>query len=134
VTSDPLDTRPDARRPVALIILDGWGYEAPGPGNAVSLATTPVLDGLLERYPWVLLEASGAAVGLPPGIMGNSEVGHLTLGSGRAVPQDLSRINTAVEDGSFFTNPVLALWRRRLPETAPYTSWVSCRTAGFTRP
>jgi len=108
VTSDPLDTRPDARRPVALIILDGWGYEAPGPGNAVSLATTPVLDGLLERYPWVLLEASGAAVGLPPGIMGNSEVGHLTLGSGRAVPQDLSRINTAVEDGSFFTNPVLA--------------------------
>lgn len=106
--SDMRDERSGARRPVALIILDGWGYAEPGPGNAATLATTPVLDGLLARYPWVLLEASGAAVGLPAGIMGNSEVGHLTLGSGRVVHQDLSRINHAVEEGSFFANPVLA--------------------------
>lgn len=94
-------------RPVALIILDGWGYAPPGPGNAVSLAKMPVLEGLLARYPWVLLQASGEAVGLPAGVMGNSEVGHLTLGSGRIVHQDLSRINHAIEDGSFFENPVL---------------------------
>ncbi len=98
----------NALRPVALIILDGWGYAEPGPGNAASLARTPTIDGLLERYPWVLLEASGCAVGLPDGVMGNSEVGHLALGSGRVVCQDLSRINGAIEDGSFFANPVLA--------------------------
>ncbi|MHB0979318.1 MAG: 2,3-bisphosphoglycerate-independent phosphoglycerate mutase [Thermoleophilia bacterium] len=108
MTSLPLDAPAAERRPVALIVLDGWGYEQAGPGNAVSLARMPVLDALLERYPWVLLEASGAAVGLPAGIMGNSEVGHLTLGSGRVVYQDLSRINAAISDGSFFTNPVLA--------------------------
>ncbi len=107
MTSLPLDARTGERRPVVLIVLDGWGYEQSGPGNAVSRARTPVLDALLERYPWVLLEASGAAVGLPAGIMGNSEVGHLTLGSGRVVYQDLSRINAAILDGSFFTNPVL---------------------------
>jgi 2,3-bisphosphoglycerate-independent phosphoglycerate mutase len=92
---------------VALVILDGWGYAEPGPGNAPYLADTPVLDGLLDQYPWVLLEASGEAVGLPSGVMGNSEVGHLTLGSGRVVYQDLSRINKAVADGSFFENEVL---------------------------
>jgi len=93
---------------VALIILDGWGHAEAGEGNAISLASTPVFDSLLERYPWALLEASGEAVGLPPGVMGNSEVGHLTLGSGRVVNQDLSRINAAVEDGSFYSNPVLS--------------------------
>ncbi len=95
------------RRPVALIILDGWGYAEPGPGNAISLARTPIIDGLLERYPWVLLEASGCAVGLPEGVMGNSEVGHFTMGCGRVLFQDLSRINHAIADGSFFDNPVL---------------------------
>lgn len=93
--------------PVALIVLDGWGYATPGPGNAISLATTPTWDALLDQHPWVLLEASGEAVGLPAGIMGNSEVGHLTLGSGRILYQDLTRINRAVLDGSFFDNPVL---------------------------
>ncbi|MCL5943170.1 MAG: 2,3-bisphosphoglycerate-independent phosphoglycerate mutase [Actinobacteria bacterium] len=97
-----------ARRPVALIILDGWGYAEPGPGNAVSLARTPVLDELLARHAWVLLQASGEAVGLPPGVMGNSEVGHLTLGAGRVIHQDLSRINRAIADGTFYENPVLA--------------------------
>ena len=96
-----------ARRPVALIILDGWGYAPPGPGNAISLADTPFYHRLEQRYPRVLIEASGEAVGLPAGIMGNSEVGHLTLGTGRINYQDLSRINHAISDGSFFHNPVL---------------------------
>ncbi len=95
------------RRRAALIILDGWGYAEPGPGNAISLADTPVWDALWAQYPHVLLEASGEAVGLPPGVMGNSEVGHLTLGSGRIIYQDLSRISRSIADGSFFDNPVL---------------------------
>ena len=97
----------ESRRRAALIILDGWGYAEPGPGNAISLARTPVWDTLWAEYPHVLLEASGEAVGLPPGVMGNSEVGHLTLGSGRVIYQDLSRINRAIADGSFFENTVL---------------------------
>ncbi len=95
-------------RRAALVILDGWGWAPPGPGNAISLANTPVWDALLARYPHALIEASGEAVGLPPGVMGNSEVGHLTLGSGRIIYQDLSRINRAIADGSFYENPVLA--------------------------
>jgi 2,3-bisphosphoglycerate-independent phosphoglycerate mutase len=100
------DGKGDQRR-AALIILDGFGHAAPGPGNAVSLADTPVWDSLWATYPHVLLEASGEAVGLPAGVMGNSEVGHLTLGSGRIIYQDLSRINRAISDGSFFENAVL---------------------------
>src|SRR5205823_12169229 len=91
----------------ALIILDGWGLASPGPGNAVSLADTPVFDGLWQRYPHTTLEASGEAVGLPPGQMGNSEVGHLTIGAGRVLFQDLMRVNLAIDDGSFFENPAL---------------------------
>lgn len=96
------------RTRAALVILDGWGYAPPGPGNAIALADTPVWDALWAEYPHVLLEASGEAVGLPPGVMGNSEVGHLTLGSGRIIYQDLSRINRAISDGSFFENPALS--------------------------
>ncbi|HKP18366.1 MAG TPA: 2,3-bisphosphoglycerate-independent phosphoglycerate mutase [Gaiellaceae bacterium] len=92
---------------VALIILDGWGCAAPGPGNAVDLAATPVFDRIWAEYPHTTLKASGEAVGLPPGQMGNSEVGHLTIGSGRILYQDLMRVNKAIEDGSFFENPVL---------------------------
>jgi 2,3-bisphosphoglycerate-independent phosphoglycerate mutase len=92
---------------VALVILDGWGCAPPGPGNAVELADTPVFDRLWAEYPHTKLEASGEAVGLPPGQMGNSEVGHLTIGSGRVLDQDLQRINRAIEDGSFFENPAL---------------------------
>jgi 2,3-bisphosphoglycerate-independent phosphoglycerate mutase len=95
------------RRPVALIILDGWGSAEPGPGNAITTACTPFFDSLWNEYPHTLLQASGEAVGLPAGVMGNSEVGHLTLGTGRVNYQDLSRINHAIEDGSFFSNPVL---------------------------
>jgi 2,3-bisphosphoglycerate-independent phosphoglycerate mutase len=92
---------------VALVILDGWGLALPGPGNAVELASTPVFDGLVGRYPSTSLEASGEAVGLPPGQMGNSEVGHLTIGSGRILLQDLVRVDRAVADGTLFANPAL---------------------------
>jgi 2,3-bisphosphoglycerate-independent phosphoglycerate mutase len=92
---------------VALVILDGWGCAPPGPGNAVELADTPVFDRLWARYPHTTLEASGEAVGLPDGQMGNSEVGHLTIGSGRVLDQDFQRVNRAIEDGSFFENPAL---------------------------
>ena len=92
---------------VALVILDGWGLAPPGPGNAVELADTPVFDRLWAEYPHTTLEASGEAVGLPPGQMGNSEVGHLTIGSGRILFQDLMRVNKSIEDGSFFENQAL---------------------------
>ena len=92
---------------VALVILDGWGCAPPGPGNAVELADTPNFDRLWQTYPHTTLQASGEAVGLPPGQMGNSEVGHLTIGSGRVLFQDLMRVNKAIEDGSFFVNPAL---------------------------
>ncbi len=92
---------------VTLVVLDGWGCAPPGPGNAVELARTPVFDRLWREYPHTTLEASGEAVGLPRGQMGNSEVGHLTIGSGRILFQDLQRVNAAVRDGSFFENPVL---------------------------
>jgi 2,3-bisphosphoglycerate-independent phosphoglycerate mutase len=92
---------------VALVVLDGWGCALPGPGNAVELAETPAFDDLWRRYPHTTLEAAGEAVGLPPGQMGNSEVGHLTIGAGRVVFQDLMRINKSIEDGSFYANPAL---------------------------
>jgi 2,3-bisphosphoglycerate-independent phosphoglycerate mutase len=92
---------------VALVILDGWGIAPAGPGNAVELAATPVFDDLWSRFPTTTLAASGEAVGLPAGQMGNSEVGHLTIGAGRVVDQDLMRIDRAVESGTFFENPAL---------------------------
>jgi 2,3-bisphosphoglycerate-independent phosphoglycerate mutase len=99
---------PSGRRDlVVLVVLDGWGCAPPGPGNAVELAETPVFDRLWAEYPHTTLKASGEAVGLPPGQMGNSEVGHLTIGSGRVLDQDLQRINRAIQDGSFFENPAL---------------------------
>jgi 2,3-bisphosphoglycerate-independent phosphoglycerate mutase len=94
-------------KPVMLMILDGWGIAAPGPGNAVRLARTPNMDRLWETYPHTQLATSGKAVGLPDGIMGNSEVGHLNLGAGRIVLQDLLRIDKAIEDGGFFRNEAL---------------------------
>ena len=92
---------------VTLVILDGWGCAPPGPGNAVELASTPVFDALWARYPHTTLKASGEAVGLPAGQMGNSEVGHLTIGSGRVLDQDFQRVNRAIADGSLFANPAL---------------------------
>jgi 2,3-bisphosphoglycerate-independent phosphoglycerate mutase len=92
-------------RPVVLVVLDGWGYRESTEGNAVALARTPTWDRLWARVPRTLLEASGRAVGLPAGQMGNSEVGHMNLGAGRVVMQDLVRVTAAVEDGSLFQNP-----------------------------
>jgi 2,3-bisphosphoglycerate-independent phosphoglycerate mutase len=91
----------------ALIVLDGWGLAPDGPGNAVSLAATPVFDSLWQRYPTTTLTACGLAVGLPDGQMGNSEVGHLNLGAGSVVMQDLTRIDAAAGDGSMASSPVL---------------------------
>ena len=101
---------------VTLVILDGWGCAPPGPGNAVELAHTPVFDRLWAEFPHTTLEASGEAVGLPPGQMGNSEVGHLTIGSGRVLDQDLQRVNRAVRDGPFFENEALVGAFRRARE------------------
>jgi 2,3-bisphosphoglycerate-independent phosphoglycerate mutase len=92
---------------VALVILDGWGCAPSGPGNAVELADTPVFDRLWREYPTTTLDASGEAVGLPPGQMGNSEVGHLTIGAGRILDQDFQRVNRSIRDGSFFENEAL---------------------------
>ena len=100
---------------VALVILDGWGCAPAGPGNAVELADTPVFDRLWRTYPHTTIRADGEAVGLPPGQMGNSEVGHLTIGSGRVIDQDLQRVNRAVASGALFENEALlgAFWRAR---------------------
>jgi 2,3-bisphosphoglycerate-independent phosphoglycerate mutase len=92
---------------VALVILDGWGCAPSGPGNAVELAETPVFDDLWSRFPHTTLDASGESVGLPPGQMGNSEVGHLTIGSGRVIDQDFMRVNRSIESGDFFANEAL---------------------------
>ena len=95
-------------RPVVLVICDGWGIAEPSPGNAIALARTPVYNRWRSENPSTTLEASGEAVGLPAGLMGNSEVGHLNLGAGRMVPQDLLRIDLTLRDGTFFENPALA--------------------------
>jgi 2,3-bisphosphoglycerate-independent phosphoglycerate mutase len=93
--------------PVVLVILDGWGYCEDKHGNAIAAAKTPIMDSLWAAYPHTLIRTSGKAVGLPEGQMGNSEVGHLNIGAGRVVPQELVRISDAVEDGSLAANPAL---------------------------
>ena len=103
--------------PVALVILDGWGMGSRSDANAVLLADTPNFDRLWQRYPRTLLSASGEDVGLPPGVMGNSEVGHLNLGAGRVVRQEVSRINESIDDGSFFENAAFIEMLERLRET-----------------
>ncbi|MBS3957363.1 MAG: 2,3-bisphosphoglycerate-independent phosphoglycerate mutase [Clostridiales bacterium] len=95
-------------KPLVLIIMDGYGLADPGPANAIAAAHTPVLDGLFASEPHTRLSASGRAVGLPDGQMGNSEVGHLNIGAGRVVYQELTRIDAAIEDGSIFENLILA--------------------------
>src|SRR3954471_5790524 len=100
---------------VCLVVLDGWGLAPDGPGNAVSLADTPVFDRLWAEHPHTTLTAKGEAVGLPEGQMGNSEVGHLNLGAGAIVPQDLARIDAAVEDGTLAENETLRAAFRDAP-------------------
>src|SRR3989440_4268278 len=93
--------------PVVLIVLDGWGFRPGREGNAIELGKTPTWHRLWERAPRTLLDASGLGVGLPEGQIGNSEVGHLNLGAGRVVPQDIVRISQSVASGEFFRIPPL---------------------------
>jgi 2,3-bisphosphoglycerate-independent phosphoglycerate mutase len=97
--------RPDQPARVLLLILDGWGIGDGGPGDLIAQAHTPVVDGLTAAWPHAQLQAAGPAVGMPPGTVGNSEVGHLHIGAGRFVPADRVRIDQARADGSFFENP-----------------------------
>ncbi len=92
---------------LALIIIDGWGYSAAREGNAIALAATPFYDELCEKYPQTLLEAHGSRVGLPAGVMGNSEVGHLNIGAGRVIRMDVSLVDHEIDTGEFFQNQVL---------------------------
>ncbi len=98
---------PETKGPIALIIIDGWGYSPQREGNAIALADTPYYDELCEKYPYTLLEASGTRVGLPAGVMGNSEVGHLNIGAGRVIRMDVSRVDHDIATGEFFKNQVL---------------------------
>jgi len=102
-----MNKRHGSRTPVALIVLDGWGFRPGREGNAIELGDTPAWDRLWARAPRTLLDASGLAVGLPEGQMGNSEVGHLNLGAGRVVPQDIVRISEAIDSGEFYNLPPL---------------------------
>ena len=95
------------KKPAVLMILDGYGLNEKSEGNAIALAKTPIMDSLMKEYPFVKGNASGLAVGLPDGQMGNSEVGHLNMGAGRIVYQELTRITKSIEDGDFFENPGL---------------------------
>ena len=90
--------------PLLLIVIDGFGLAPDGDGNAIARAATPVFDRLYERWPWSPVVASGLDVGLPDGIMGNSEVGHRNIGAGRVVPQDIVRISESIASGVFFDN------------------------------
>ncbi len=96
-----------AKKPVVLMVLDGYGLNENTEGNAIAMADTPVMDKLMKEYPFVKGNASGLAVGLPDGQMGNSEVGHMDLGAGRIIYQDLTRITKDIEEGTFFENKVL---------------------------
>ncbi len=93
------------KRPIVLLILDGWGSAPHSRGNAITLAKTPTMDGLIKKYPYTELKASGLSVGLPKAQDGNSEAGHMNLGAGRVVSQDAVVINKSIEDGTFFKNP-----------------------------
>ena len=95
------------KKPAVLLILDGYGINEKTEGNAIAMAKTPVMDRLMKEYPYVKGNASGMAVGLPDGQMGNSEVGHLNMGAGRIVYQELTRITKEIQDGTFFENEAL---------------------------
>ena len=95
------------KKPTVLLILDGYGLNEKEEGNAIKQAKTPVMDRLMKEYPFVQGSASGMSVGLPDGQMGNSEVGHLNMGAGRIVYQELTRITKEIEEGTFFENEAL---------------------------
>ena len=121
------------KAPVVLLVLDGFGIREEREHNAIALARTPVYDELLARYPHASLIASGEAVGLPAGQMGNSEVGHTNMGAGRVVYQDLTRIDKAIQDGvSSRMPPSRHPWPAALTERARFTSSGLSRTAAST--
>ena len=93
-----------SKKPVVLMVLDGYGLNDRTEGNAIALANTPVMDKLMKECPFVKGQASGLAVGLPDGQMGNSEVGHMNIGAGRIIYQELTRITKSIQDGEFFDN------------------------------
>ena len=125
---------PSSRPPLALVVLDGWGLREDPDHNAIALADTPTYQEVRKRYPTGSLITSGEAVGLPPGQMGNSEVGHMNLGAGRIVFQDLTRIDQTIQDGSFFDNAGVRgrndPMRGRQSRAAPHRARV--RRRGFT--
>src|SRR5579864_7851642 len=98
---------PKRPKPIVLTVLDGWGYRAETKGNAIALARKPNYDKLLAQFPNTLIQTSGPSVGLPEGQMGNSEVGHLNIGAGRIVQMDITRIDAMIQNGVFFSHPVL---------------------------
>src|SRR5258706_15356897 len=101
-----MSTSPSRRpRPFVLVIMDGWGINPRKEGNAIALAHTPNIDKLTREWPHTAVKTSGAAVGLPDGQMGNSEVGHQNIGAGKRVLQDYTRVSESIRDGSFFENP-----------------------------
>ncbi len=106
-----------AQKPIVLCILDGWGYNPKKENNAIEMGNTPVWHSLVEKYPHTMLQTSGKDVGLPDGQMGNSEVGHMNLGAGRVVFQDLPRIDNAIETHELETNPVLVNLIQKMKET-----------------
>ena len=130
-------TRP---KPVVLCVLDGWGHREETGSNAIALAATPALDRLRADAPHALLDAASIDVGLPPGQIGNSEVGHMNLGAGRVVLQDLPRADAAIADGSLFESPVFAdlargpgSQRRHLPRARPAVAGGRSRPPGAHR-
>ena len=125
---------PDKLPPVVLVVLDGWGLRTTSKHNAIALARTPTYRELLDQYPHAALVTSGESVGLPKNQKGNSEVGHMNLGAGRIVYQDLTRIDRAIEEGEFFESRVLKATMDRCGQDrhALHLVWVWSRTAACT--
>lgn len=120
------------KTPYALIIMDGYGLAPAGEGNAISLNGSKNINALIKEYPSATLGASGLSVGLPDGQMGNSEVGHLNMGAGRIVYQDLTKITKSINDGDFLKTPRCArLWTTQKAAKSCICT-VCCRTAAFT--
>ncbi|MBO6037634.1 MAG: 2,3-bisphosphoglycerate-independent phosphoglycerate mutase, partial [Acetobacter sp.] len=128
-SSQNVSQTPQVKAPVVLVILDGFGWQEDSTGNAIHLAKTPHFDGLWHNNPHSFIRTSGKDVGLPEGQMGNSEVGHLNIGAGRVVMQELPRIFNAIHDGSLATNPALQHFI-----TAIQTSGGTCHLMGLVSP
>ena len=122
-----------SKKPMVLVILDGYGYREDQQDNAIFNAKTPVMDALWAKRPHTLIDASGLEVGLPDRQMGNSEVGHVNLGAGRIVYQDLTRLDVEIKERTFFANPTLTEQMiKPLPQARPFTLWVCSLRAVFT--